>query len=153
MSKSTKVVALLLALTYISGCGLFSLDKTSDEVGDLIERNKKNWNDKEIESYKFTYNKTVGEVEQENIEVFVLNGVIDSVAVAGQEAESPDDFLTVDGLYEEIERNFNRDDRGNFRVRFNEEFSYPERYQMEPGEGVRGRGVVVTTFETNEESG
>lgn len=130
----------------LGGCGLFSLDKNSESVRDLIERNRDNWEEGGFEFYRFTYNKTLGDTEQDSIRVTVREGEIDSVSVGGMAVDDPDAYLTVDRLYDEIVTNFEREDRGQFRVQFNEEFSYPERYRMGPGEETRGRGVVVTSF-------
>ena len=76
----------------------------------------------------------------------VREGKIDSVSVKGGGFDNPEAYLTVDRLCEEIVANFEREDRGDFRVQFNEEFSYPERYRMEAGQKTRGRSVVVTSF-------
>lgn len=136
------------AVLLLGKCGLLSLDDKSNEVRDLIQRNMENWEEEGIESYRFGYNKTVGGVEQDSVRVTVLEEQIDSVSVGGEAIDdpAPDSFLTVDRLYDEIVTNFERDDRGRFRVQFNEEFSYPERYRMAPGDQTRGRGVVVTSF-------
>jgi hypothetical protein len=130
----------------LGGCGFLSLDEKSGSLRDLIQRNKANWRKAGIESYRFTYNKTVGSTEQDSVQVTVLEGNIDSVSMNGTTVDDPDSFLTVDRLYDEIEKNFERDDRGQFRVQFDEEFSYPERYRMAPGDETLGRGVVVTNF-------
>lgn len=136
----------MLAGILVSGCGLFSLDEKSDRVRDLIRENRRNWEASGVESYQFRYNKTIGTMEQDSIRVTVLNGEVDSVSMGGAGIEAPDSFLTIDRLYDEMIRNFERDDRGRFRVQFNEEFSYPKRYRMGAGEETRGRGVVVVNF-------
>lgn len=137
---------LVLLGGFWGGCGLFSLDENSESVRDLIERNRENWEEEGIESYRLTYNRTVGRVEQDSVRVTVRGGEIDSVSVEGGGVDDPDAYLTVDRLYEEIVANFEREDRGGFQVQFNEEVSYPERYRMEAGEETIGRGVVVTNF-------
>lgn len=133
-------VALLLG-----GCGL-SLDENSGQLRELIQRNKENWEKGDIESYRFVYNKTIGATERDSVQVTVLKGQIDTVSVDGAAVENPDSYLTINRLYDEIIRNFERDDRGRFRVQFNEEFAYPKRYRMAAGEQTQGRGVVVTNF-------
>lgn len=135
-----------IVIGVLGGCDLFSLDENSESVRDLIERNREIWEEGDFESYRFKYNKTLGDTEQDSIRVIVRGGQIDSVSVGGMAVDNPGTYLTVDRLYDEIVTNFERGDRGQFRVQFNEEFSYPERYRMEPGEETRGRGVVVTNF-------
>lgn len=130
----------------LSGCGLFSLDKSSD-LEELIKRNQQNWEEKEVESYQFTYDKRIGDREIEDVQVTVRGGQIDTATIAEEGEETIGDTLTVDRLYEEIISAFEQDDRGNLNVQFNEEYSYPKRYRMEPGEETEGRGVVVTNFE------
>lgn len=136
-------VAVVLLL---SGCGLLSLDENSGQLRELIQRNKENWEKGDIESYRFAYNKTIGATERDSVRVTVLEGQIDTVSVDGAAVENLGSYLTINRLYDEIIRNFERDDRGQFRIQFNEEFSYPERYRMAAGEQTRGRGVVVTSF-------
>lgn len=130
----------------VGGCGLFSLDEDSGQLRELIQSNREAWEEANIESYRFMYNKAVGGTEQDSVQVTVLGGQIDSVSVGEEGSEDPDSFLTIDRLYDEITNNFERDDRGRFQVNFNEEFSYPERYRMAPGEETRGRGVIVVNF-------
>lgn len=130
----------------LGGCGLLSLDENSGQLRDLIQSNMESWEESGTESYRFAYNKTVGSTEQDSVQVTVLGGRIDTVTVDGTGVENPDSYLTIDRLYDEIIKNFERDDRGRFRVQFNEELSYPERYRMAPGEQTQGRGVVVTSF-------
>lgn len=140
-------LALALCASLLFGCGLFSLDEKSGGLRKLIDRNKKNWKNKNIKNYSFSYNKNIGNSETNDVYVLVIQEEIDSVSVGGSAAESFEGFLTVDRLYAEIEKNFERDDRGTFQVNFNEEFSYPLRYRMLPGETTEGRGVVVENFE------
>jgi hypothetical protein len=138
--------ATVFVIGVLGGCGLLSLDENSEDVRDLIERNRETWEEENYTSYQFTYNKTLGATEQDSIRVIVRGEQIDSVLVEGQVVDDPGAYLTVDRLYDEIETNFEREDRGQFRVQFNEEFSYPERYRMGAGEETRGRGVVVISF-------
>ena len=130
----------------LGGCGFLSLDENSESVRDLIQQNRDAWEEGDITSYQFTYNKTLGDTERDSIRVIVRGGQIDSVSVGGQAVDDLGAYLTVDRLYDEIVTNFEQEDRGQFRVQFNDEFAYPERYRMEPGEETRGRGVVVTSF-------
>lgn len=136
----------VLCSSLIFGCGILSLDDRSDEIRDLIERNHESWDESDVENYSFSYDKRVGDSETNDVDVTVIQGEIDSVSVAGVAVDSTEGFLTVDRLYDELVRNFERDDRGRFRVDFNEEFSYPRRYRMLPGEATEGRGVVVQEF-------
>ena len=138
-------VVLLIAIG-VGGCGLLSLDEQSGNLKELIDRNRSEWEESDVQNYNFEYNKTVGEVEYTGINVHVRQGHIDSTFVVDG-TRAPDRFLTVDDLYDEIVRNFEREDRGNLQVSFNEEFSYPSRYRMLPGTSTEGRGVVVTTFD------
>jgi hypothetical protein len=140
------VGVIALSIGGLGGCGFLSLDENSESVRDLIEQNRDAWEEGGITSYQFTYNKTLGDTEQDSIRVIVRGGQIDSVSVGGQAVDDPGAYLTVDRLYDEIVTNFEREDRGQFRVQFNEEFAYPERYRMGAGEETRGRGVVVTSF-------
>lgn len=155
MSRSLvgRVLVVVGAVLLLSKCGLFSLDEKSNDVRELIQRNMENWEEENIEAYRFTYNKTIGGTEQDSVQVTVLGGQIDSVSVGEEGIENPDSdaFLTVDRLFDEIIKNFERDDRGQFRVQFDEELSYPKRYRMAPGEETKGRGVVVTSFTPLEE--
>lgn len=136
----------LLLIGVWGGCGLFSLDDNSENVRDLIEQNRETWEEESYMAYQFTYNETFGDTEQDDICVTVRGGQIDSVSVKGRAVDDPGEYLTVDRLYDEIVANFEREDRGQFRVQFDEERSYPERYRMGAGEETRGRGVVVTGF-------
>ena len=143
------------AILLFGRCGLLSLDENSEQVGDLIEKNMEEWEQSGIESYRFTYNKSVGGVEKNNVFVVVREGQIDSVSVDGEggSGAGSGSFLTIDRLYDEIVRSFERSDRGKFQVEFDKEFSYPERYRVGPGEQTEGRGVVVTSFSvTNDPS-
>lgn len=145
-STARKLLVLGFIIGVFSGCGLLSLDENSESVRNLIEQNRESWEEGGIDSYRFSYNKTVGGIEQDSVRVTVRTGQIDSVTVAGEPVGNPDAYLTVNRLFEEIVTNFEREDRGRFQVEFNEEFSYPKRYRMEPGDTTRGRGVVVTSF-------
>lgn len=140
-------LALALCASLFFGCGLLSLDEKKGGLRNLIERNKSNWKKRNIKNYSLLYDKKVGGSETNDVYVLVVQEEIDSVSVGGAAAESFEGFLTVDRLYAEIEKNFERDDRGTFQVNFNEEFSYPLRYRMLPGETTEGRGVVVENFE------
>lgn len=135
-----------LVVGMLSGCGFLSLDENSEGVRDLIERNRESWEEGDYDSYRFAYNRTLGSAEEDSIQVIVREGQIDSVSAGGTAVDTPDAYLTVDRLFDEIITNFEREDRGQFRVQFNEEFSYPKRYRMAPGEETRGRGVVVISF-------
>lgn len=150
MSVRTHVidfVLILLGLTFVTtGCGLLSLDKSSG-LEQLIQRNRANWDERGIQNYQFTYDHRIGNEETEEINVVVSGGQIDSVSVAGERVENDGTFLTIDRLYEHIVRDFERDDRGSLQVRFNEEYSYPERYRMIAGSETMGRGVVVSQFQ------
>jgi len=141
-------LVLVIAALTITGCGLLSLDDDSGALNDLIQRNRMSWEEEGPDQYRYVYNRTEGQEEIEDVQVTVTGGQIDSVLVGGVRQSQPGEFLTVDGLFDEIERNFSREDRGGFQVQFNEGVSYPERYRMEPGESTAGRGVVVTDFET-----
>ncbi len=76
-----------------------------------------------------------------------MEGGIDSVSIGGRGVDNSEEFLTVDRLYNEIVRNFERADRGDFEVQFDEERFYPEWHRMFTGEKTVGRGVVVTKFQ------
>jgi len=136
----------------LGSCDLLSLDENSGQLRKLIQSNEEAWEEANVESYRFVYNKTLGSTEQDSIRVTVLDGKIDSVSMDGMSVDDPDSFLTIDRLYDEINNNFERDDRGRFQVQFNEEYSYPKRYRMAPGDQTRGRGVVVTDFTVFNES-
>lgn len=155
MNRSVhQVLGFGILLTLISlvfgGCGLLSLDQDSGALNELIQRNRMNWEEQRPDQYRYVYNRTEGQEEIEDVQVTVTGTEIDSVVVGGVRQSQTDGFLTIDILYDEIERNFDRDDRGGFQVQFNEELSYPERYRMEPGESTEGRGVVVSDFQVLE---
>ena len=131
----------------LAGCDLLSLEDRPSEIRELINQNLAEWNENDVQSYQFTYNRTVGDTETNDVWVLLQGGRIDTASVEGEGVDNPDDFLTIDRLYDEIIENFERDDRGNFQVNFDQELSYPQRYRMLPGESTEGRGVVVTEFE------
>ena len=131
----------------LAGCDLLSLEDRPSEIRELINQNLAEWNENDVQSYQFTYNRTVGDTETNDVWVLLQGGRIDTASVEGEGVDNPDDFLTIDRLYDEIIENFERDDRGNFQVNFDQELSYPQRYRMLPGKSTEGRGVVVTEFE------
>ncbi len=144
---------LIVSLTIgLSGCGLFSLDRDDTDLAQLIDQKRTAWQEQGLENYTFTYNRTVGSTEISDVQVVVQGGTIDSVTVGGESQEPSSEFLTIDRLYQEVEQNFNREDRGGFQISFNNELNYPERYRMGPGNSTEGRGVVVTNFQSLAES-
>ena len=144
--RSTWALICVLCI-FIAGCDILSLEDRPTKIRDLIEQNLENWNENDIQSYRFDYNKTVGDTEINDVQVTLQEGRIDTVLVEGEGVENPDDFLTIDRLYDEIIENFEREDRGDFQVSFDQQLSYPTLYRMLPGQATEGRSVEVTDFE------
>mgnify|MGYP006291488527 CR=1 FL=1 len=150
----SSLYALLIAGLAIGlgGCGLFSLDRDDTNLAQLIDQKRAAWQEQGLDNYTFTYDRTVGSTEVSDVQVFVRGGAIDSVTVGGESQEPSSEFLTIDRLYDEVDQNYNREDRGGFQISFNNEFNYPERYSMGAGSSTEGRGVVVTNFQSLAES-
>jgi hypothetical protein len=147
LSFASQLLMIVLAIG-LSGCWLFSLDQNDTDLAQLIEQKRSAWQEQGLDNYAFTYNRTIGSTEIKGVQVFVRGGAIDSVTVGGESQELSNEFPTIDRLYDEVERNSNRQDRGGFQISFNNEFNYSERYRMEPRISTVGRSVVVSDFQT-----
>ncbi|NBC86015.1 MAG: hypothetical protein GVY25_07460 [Bacteroidetes bacterium] len=117
-------------------------------MGTLIETNREKWNEGNIQDYDYIYNRTLGTTLQVDVEVFVRQGAVDSVAVEGEPVSDTAGYLTIDDAFVRLTAAFERDTGGTFVVTFNNEYGYPREFVAGPSDdGSPGEDFFIQEFE------
>lgn len=148
ISKNWLVVLLFPLL--LLGCDGIIGGAGEQSLLDRIQESRDLWEAQEVDTYNYSY--VLGTLAQEGPEtdVYVVDGVIDSVAIGGEAAHT-EDGLTVEDVFDRVEDAVQADS-DQFEMGFHPEHGYTERYAVLYTHGDQSDSDVyeVLSFESDQ---
>lgn len=127
----------------VAGCDISG--DVKDQVRAKLENARQQWQEQDIQDYRFRYSQQRGSVIVDTVEVFVRSGTIDSIATSPDVSEDEPLVGTVESFFDLIEDRVDEagDDDSQFSASFDDRRGFPTSYSADFRDERRDHDIIT----------